>query len=32
MKEVKQYTIGAVVGVALYILAKNFGFGMIIVI
>ena len=31
-KDIKAYLIGAVVGVAVYIVAKNFGFEMIITI
>ena len=32
MKDIKAYLIGAAVGVTVYIIAKNFGFEMIIVI
>ena len=32
MKDIKAYLIGAVVGVTIYIVAKNFGFGLTIYI
>ena len=32
MKDINAYLIGAIVGVSAYIIAKNFGFGLTIVI
>jgi len=32
MKDIKAYVIGAVVGVVIFLVAKNFGFGLVIVI
>jgi len=32
MKDIKAYLIGAAVGVIIYIVAKNFGFGLVIYI
>ena len=32
MKDIKAYVIGAVVGVVIFLIAKNFGFGIVIVI
>ena len=32
MKDIKAYLIGAIVGVVIFLIAKNFGFGLVIVI